>query len=190
MLVHLTVGAVHHCHRKAARLARAGCPYRTAWQIAWRIRYQVLNDRLDDMVDREIRDPLWGQQAAAGVTRPAPAPAPASAAPRPAQSGAAHVGPSRLVRLSESRSLQPLGADRRYAHARASNALAEYRPSIWSTRVRRLRRILLGIARLLGFEPPRMSREHRKMLRLEYQHARHTPEQRLIGRDPRSTRNR
>ena len=177
--------------RIAARLARAGCPYRTAWQIAWRIRYQVLNDRLDDLVDREIRDPMWGQ--AASTPRPAPAAPAATARPAAAaRSGAAHMGPSRLVQLSESRSLQPLGAERRYAHARASNALAEYRPTAWTTRIRRLRRILLGIARLLGFEPPRMSREHRKMLRIEYQHqqaARPEP-RRLIGRDPRYQRSR
>ncbi len=170
--------------RIAARLARAGCPYRTAWQIAWRIRYQVLNDRLDDMVDREIRDPMWGQ---AGATA---RPAPVSSTRPGAEAGAAHLGPSRLVKLSESRALQPLGADRRYAHARATNALAEYRPSAWTTRIRRLRRILLGIARLIGFEPPRMSREHRKMMRLEYQRAPQGPEQRLLGRSPRQIRNR
>ena len=170
--------------RIAARLARAGCPYRTAWQIAWRIRYQVLNDRLDDMVDREIRNPMWGQPA--GATQAAAAPRPATA-PTP---GSAHMGPSRLVKLSESRTIQPLGAERRHAHARASNALAEYRPSAWTTRIRRLRRLLLGIARLLGFEPPRMSREHRKMMRLEYQHNRREPEPRLLGRAPRQIRSR
>ncbi len=175
--------------RIAARLARAGCPYRTAWQIAWRIRYQVLNDRLDDLVDREIRDPMWGQ--AGPATRPSTG---ASTPPRTApQAGGAHMGPSRLVQLSESRSLQPLGAERRYAHSRASNALAEYRPTVWTTRIRRLRRILLGIARLLGFEPPRMSREHRKTLRIEYQHqqaAQRAEPRRLIGRDPRAQRGR
>ena len=131
---------------------------------------------------------MWGQAGARAPASP-PAPRPAS---HGASAGASHVGPSKLVRLSESRSIQPLGAERRYAHARASNALAEYRPTVWSTRIRRLRRILLGIARLLGFEPPRMSREHRKMLRIEYQYQQERPPEprRLIGRDPRYQRSR
>ena len=183
MALQLAASGRWNAPRIAARLARAGCPYRTAWQIAWRIRYQVLNDRLDDLVDREIRDPMWGQTAARSPSAPAS---------RAAARGAAHVGPSRLVELSTSRSLQPLGAERRYAHARSANALAEYRPTVWSTRIRRLRRILLGIARLLGFEPPRMSREHRKMLRIEYQYqpGPRPEERRLIGRDPRYQRSR
>lgn len=168
--------------RIAARLARSGCPYRTAWQIAWRIRYQVLNDRLDEMVDREIRDPNWGQPAA---------PRYAHSRPSATTPGASHVGPSRYVKLSESRSLQAVGAERQQTAARASNALAEYRPTMWTTRIRRLRQILLGIARLIGFEPPRMSREHRKMLRIEYQQrAGHQEPQRLLGRDPRLSRGR
>lgn len=134
--------------RIAARLAVLGCPYQSAWQISWRARYQVLNESLERMSRRHAADIREGG-------RPVPATAPAAA--RPDAKAPVAAQPHAVARASRASSAPT-----------PSEALVEYRPSVWATRIRRLRSMLFGIARLLGFEPPRMAREHRKMLQIEY----------------------
>lgn len=139
--------------RIAAHLATLGCSYRNAWEIAWRSRYQVLNESLEQMVRREAavraraRPPMPDDLA--GVGRRVATPMPPSAR----TDGRPHV----------SARVEPPAAG-----AGGSRSPVEFRPSVWSTRIRRLRRILSGLSRQLGFEPPRLAREHRKRLRLEY----------------------
>ncbi len=141
--------------RIAAHLAAMGCSYRSAWQIAWRARYQVLNESLEQMLRREAAD----------IAQAVP----------PAPEGKAHVGRPRLVEIPAAPNVQahrPHATSRTGRHgAMAGNrrSLVEFRPSVWITRIHRLRRVLAGIKRLLGFQPPALAREQRKRLRLEYE---------------------
>jgi hypothetical protein len=141
--------------RIAAHLAKLGCSYRNAWEIAWRSRYQVLNEALDQMVRRQAAEQ-------AGARAPSP-------------EGMAHVGRPRVVATpvppsarTDARPQAPGRAGPPAPDSSSARSPVEFRPSVWSTRIRRLRRILSDISRVLGFEPPRLAREHRKRLRLEY----------------------
>lgn len=135
--------------RIAAKLAMTGCSYRTAWALAWQARHQVLRDELDRLVmfgdtDGTTQDRQPGRSAR--VDGVASVGSPAGLAPY--EPGAPSA--SRALAL------------------RPTRALVTVRQSWQSRRPQRLKRLLWRIAQFLGFSPPRMSRENRKLLRLEY----------------------
>ncbi|MGE0311467.1 MAG: J domain-containing protein [Lautropia sp.] len=143
--------------RIAARLALSGCSYRTAWQIAWRARHQIVQDELDRMFMQE-RD---AQRAAMAQAVPGSRDAEVlrSSFDGPAAMAFAAASPSNATGA---------GAGTAGAPASSSRALAVARPVWRASRPGRLQRLLMRIAKIIGFTPARMSRENRKLLRLEY----------------------
>lgn len=148
--------------RIAARLALSGCTYKLAWQIAWQARHQILQDELDQMFMQE-RDAQRATQGAATSKGGA-----GMASAGPATEGlrldgdAAHAFAALNGGYQTHRSASDGG---RQTPGQALAVLA--RP--WrNSRPGRLQRLLMRISRIIGFMPARMSRENRKLLRLEY----------------------
>jgi curved DNA-binding protein CbpA len=129
-------------HRwNAARIAARLAGLGCSYQSAWQISWRARYQVLNESLERMTRRDAESRDGGRPVPATARQAAPSHAIARPS-------GPSPA--------------------STPAPALVAYQPSVWATRIRRLRGVLFGIARLLGFEPPRMAREHRKMLQIEY----------------------
>lgn len=146
--------------RIAARLALSGCAYKAAWQIAWQARHQMLQDELDRMFMQERDGQRAALAASGGIAGSASG---GSSAHRGVVDGDAAFA---FAAANPARAAQTDTPDR--GETSTSRALAFVRRPWRASRPGRIQRLLMKISRIIGFMPARMSRENRKLLRLEY----------------------